>query len=106
MSEVDPELEQLLDLALSLPVDAPNVMATPEHIAEVLWTYGEEEAEARIRSRLTEEQHLQICVAAGKIAMAEGGLLDHALARGAIVALEGADRPLARKRRRFPQRET
>lgn len=48
----------------------PMSWQTPQHIAEALWSYGEDDAEQRVRVGLTDEQHRQISVEAGKIAFA------------------------------------
>ena len=89
-----------LNLAMSLPADASNVVSSPDHIAECLWQYGEEDVEQRVRAGLTAEQESDIAIEAGRIAHEERGLLDLALARAAVSVLEGQARPLARKKRR------
>jgi hypothetical protein len=85
---------------MSLPPDAPNVISSPDHIAECLWQYGEEDLESQVRAGLSNERQRAIALEAGSISL-KGVLLDEALARAAVIVLEGAPRDLVRKRRRF-----
>jgi hypothetical protein len=97
MNGFDPSL---FDLALSLPADAPNVVFAPDDLANVMWEYGEEALEARIRRGLTLDEQRGIALKAGRLSQIEGLPVQLSLANAAVTVLEAAPRPLARNRRR------
>jgi hypothetical protein len=71
------------------------------NLAELLWQFGEEELEARVRSGLSDEERWQIGREVGRMyERGERGSLPSALGKSAAFVLEGAPRELARKRRR------
>lgn len=97
MSDLDPDL---LDLAMSLPPDAPNVVFAADDLANLMWEYGEEDLETRIRHGLGLDERRDIAIEAGRLNEDEGLPIQRALADAAVTVLEGQPRPLARDRRR------
>lgn len=76
------------------------VNTQPAGIRLALHHYGEDDLAERAR-RLTADEHARICGVAGHKVFDDGVLLlDKAVALAAVEVLEGAGRPLARRRRR------
>jgi hypothetical protein len=88
-----------IDIARSLPAGSSMGYAKSDDLAEILWQYGEDELERRVRSGLTDDEMRQIAIDAGRLMRAKIRL-SQALALAAVTVLEGGHRDLARKRRR------
>jgi hypothetical protein len=96
------ELNRWLEIAHAMPWEGTGmVIVELDHLAEMLWEYGEDELERRVRAGLTDSEMEAIGRLAWTLGTEQNLTWQKALSLASVSVLEGEMRALKRKRRRI-----